>query len=512
MQIGSTKHSVETPGLNQAQDAEGEKGNKVSVAFGRGVYTRQAWKALHPDSTHEGKSGQDLLRAPPVPVSVKVELPESMEDSHLSKVPFVAVRNSAIHGKGSFAEKSFEIGEKVAEYTGRTVLSYPSKQYPEYFFVAEIDEEELERDNIPEKIRYLDNDTYVLWSGIRLEGTYFEFGIHGTSTIRYINHSKTPNTKLSIDFNKSSANWSDKENIKVSLIAIDEIKSGDELCFDYQAGSKKRIDFKKNLVMNIDDFEGVKYTIESTLPFAIFGKKGYVIERGIKRKCSFNEESVVDFWKRVQVKESRSEKAGVPLAVVNAFTRESFHQNMPEEKWERYGDLWNFTWTDGNRELDSENQDTLEEMIDDINNEELDLEYRLKLLHTTECLWVSDNMAGDWKTCIKPRLQAIKNTALDAGVTDDIVRAEKLWDFHDKNELSDSAWRLCANLWNRLSREEISLSIHDCKALEKIKGLVSDSSQLSPELKNKLRHTTNIFWAEAGYSVDWQVYVSRIKP
>ena len=444
-------------------------------------------------------------------------LPESTENSPTLTAPFVSAGSSKIDGKGAFANKDFAAGEEVAEYTGKTVLSYPCKLHPEHFYVVEIEEESLERDSFSEKIHYLNNDTFVVWSGIDLKGTKMEFGIDGTSAIRYLNHSKKPNVKLSVDFDGSKAIWSEKDKIKVSVIALQAISNGEELRFDYQCGNKKcgnekRINFKKNLVMDVDDFEGARHTIETTLTVAIFGKKGYVLKQGEKRKlCDIDEESTENFLKKIRQTEKVSEKAGVSIKVLNATTRKSFHKSMCEEKWERYGDFWNYISSDGNRELDNENKQVLKELIDDINNEGLELEYRLKLLHTTEYFWVVDNMAGDWKTCIKPKIQAIKNTAIAAGITEDILKATDLADFHDKNELSDEVWRLCANQWNRLS-DGHPLNDHDRKALKGIQELVSDRSELSVALKNKIRHTTNVFWAEAGYSVDWQLYVSSVKP
>ena len=441
------------------------------------------------------------------------DLPETMENSPISKAPFVSMGSSKIDGKGAFADKDFAVGEQVAEYTGKTVLSYPCKPHSEHFFVVEIDEESLERDSFSEKINYLNNDTFVVWSGIDLKGTEMEFGIDGTSTIRYLNHSKEPNVKLSVDFDDSKAIWSEKDKIKVNIIALKNISNGEELCIDYQYGNRKRINFKKNLVMDVDDFKGARHTIETLLTIAVFGKKGYVIKQGEKRKlCDIDEEPTESFLKKIRQTEKVSEEAGVTIKVLNATTRKSFHKNMCEEKWERYGDFWNYISSDGNRELDNENEQVLKELIDDINNEGLELEYRLKLLHTTEYFWIVDNMGGDWKTCIKPKIQAIKNTAIAAGVTEDILDAEELADFHDENELSDTVWRLCANQWNRLGDDDQPLTDHDRKGLKGIQELVSDRSELSAALKNKLRHTTNVFWAEAGYSVDWQLYVASVKP
>ena len=450
---------------------------------------------------------------PPIDAPVRVELPDGTEDSSISKAPFVSARGSEIDGKGAFADKSFVAGEKVGEYTGKIVLSHPCKPYPEHFYVVEIEEEGLERDNIDEKIHYLNNDTFVVWSGVDLKGTQMEFGINGTSTIRYLNHSKEPNVELKIDFQDSTAAWSEKDKIKVNVMAIRDINSGEELCFDYLHGNNKGIDFGKNLVMSVDDFKGARDTIGSILPVAIFGKKGYVIEEGTKRKlCDSDEEPTEKIIKKIRQAEKDSEKAGVPIEVLNATTRKSFHKNMPEDKWNRYGDFWNYISSDGNRELDIKNEEILKELIDDINNEGEELEYRLKLLHTTEYFWVVDNMKDDWKTCIKPKTQAIKNTATAAGVTEDLLKAKKISDFHDRKELSDKVWRLCAKQWNRLNHKKQSLTGSDRKALKEIQELVSEQSKLSRALKNKIRHTTNVLWAKAGYSVDWQLYASSIKP
>lgn len=93
----------------------------------------------------------------------------------------VEVRKSPIHGKGVYAKKKIKGGRKIGTYHGD--------------FVEE-------------------DDVYVLWITDE-DGN--EYGVNGTSDLKYLNHSFSPNAEFDGD----------------ELYALRDIKPGEEITFHY---------------------------------------------------------------------------------------------------------------------------------------------------------------------------------------------------------------------------------------------------------------------------------------
>lgn len=93
----------------------------------------------------------------------------------------VEVRKSSIHGKGVYAKELIKKGDKIGTYHGN---------------------------------RTDEDDTYVLWI-TDTDGT--EFGVDGTSDLKFLNHSQDPNAEFDGD----------------ELHAIRGIRPGDEITFHY---------------------------------------------------------------------------------------------------------------------------------------------------------------------------------------------------------------------------------------------------------------------------------------
>lgn len=93
----------------------------------------------------------------------------------------VEVRDSGIHGKGVFAKAPIKEGEYIGFYSGK-----PAKR----------------------------NGTYVLWVTDE-EGN--EFGVNGTSRLKYLNHSDNPNAGFDLQ----------------ELYAERDINPGEEITFHY---------------------------------------------------------------------------------------------------------------------------------------------------------------------------------------------------------------------------------------------------------------------------------------
>lgn len=93
----------------------------------------------------------------------------------------VEVRDSGIHGKGVFAKAHIHKEQYIGFYTGK---------------------------------RAKRNGTYVLWVSDE-EGK--EFGVSGTSKLKYLNHSDNPNAEFDMQ----------------KLYAERDIKPGEEITFHY---------------------------------------------------------------------------------------------------------------------------------------------------------------------------------------------------------------------------------------------------------------------------------------
>ena len=108
-------------------------------------------------------------------------------------------KKSGINNLGLFAKSDINKGEKVIEYKGR---KYTHKQV----------EENDRFDNSKAIYLFTLNERYVLDGDTK------------TNTAKYINHSCNPNCEVDII------------NGKIWIIAIKDIKKGDELSYDYGFG------------------------------------------------------------------------------------------------------------------------------------------------------------------------------------------------------------------------------------------------------------------------------------
>lgn len=100
------------------------------------------------------------------------------------------VRDSSIHGKGVFATETIRKGEKLGVYEGD---------------------------------RTDEDDTYVLWI-TDLDGS--EYGVDGTSDLKYLNHCPAPNAEFDGD----------------ELYASRAIRRDEEITFHYGEGFQAWLD------------------------------------------------------------------------------------------------------------------------------------------------------------------------------------------------------------------------------------------------------------------------------
>ena len=112
--------------------------------------------------------------------------------------PYIKVRHSDIHGKGVFAARKIPVGTRIIEYTG-----------------ARISNKEAD------KRAGLDPDNPHHTFFFSLENGKIIDGGDGGGDARWINHSCAPNCEAQ------------EEGKKVFIHAIEDIKRGEELSYDY---------------------------------------------------------------------------------------------------------------------------------------------------------------------------------------------------------------------------------------------------------------------------------------
>ena len=206
---------------------------------------------------------------------------------------------------------------------------------------------------------------------------------------------------------------------------------------------------------------------------------------------------------------SYANHVGISQSVIQATEKKAFHEAMPDKKWKQYAGFWNYLSDTKGEQLNEKKENTLRNIIDDINNPSLDLGYRLKLLHTTDFYFQECNIKTDWKKFIDCNIEKIRMNAHENGIGEEIINATSKSEFHDTSEFSNKIWNTCSVVWNNL-RGVRDLSLKSKKALTELTELVSRESPLQEKLKMKIKHTTNVFWAEAGYSINWQIFASRM--
>ncbi len=117
---------------------------------------------------------------------------------------YILVKESSIHHKGIFAKKEILKGTKVIEYVGDKITEKESDKRSERTF----DENEKNPDH---------GSVYLF----ELDKKHDLDGDVPYNTARFINHSCDPNCETEID------------NGKIWIIAIRDIKEGEEINYDY---------------------------------------------------------------------------------------------------------------------------------------------------------------------------------------------------------------------------------------------------------------------------------------
>jgi SET domain-containing protein len=130
--------------------------------------------------------------------------------------PYILVRQSVIHGRGVFAKTTIPKGAKVIEYVGERITKIEAAK--------RMDENDQGRKN--EGKAY--NNVFIF----ELNKRHDIDGNVPYNTARFINHSCDPNTEIEI------------RRGKIWVIALRDIKKGEELSYNYGYDFEDYADFR----------------------------------------------------------------------------------------------------------------------------------------------------------------------------------------------------------------------------------------------------------------------------
>lgn len=159
-----------------------------------------------------------------------------------------ASSEGVVHGTGVVSKQRFKKNDFIALYHGPLIYRVRSRQHKrqQKFNVFRLDPDK--GTPVP---RFLEKDTFAAWSNVFLKHSGFpgiEIGRDAVGPIRYLNHSKNANVKITsrivgrLPFNEC-------EKLLLRVIALKDIAPGEELLFDYDPGlPESEIDFTLSTV------------------------------------------------------------------------------------------------------------------------------------------------------------------------------------------------------------------------------------------------------------------------
>ncbi|WP_252177892.1 SET domain-containing protein [Endozoicomonas sp. 4G] len=192
-------------------------------------------------------NGQAAMYSPESPDSERPVTPLSSSSSNESNARFKTSTKGVVHGTGVIATDSFKKDEVICTYDGPLVYRIPIRNTGKYHVFAMKDA----GNNGFNDIKFMDKDSFVVWPGVAITKSgrpAIQIGRDGQSDIRFLNHSKEANVMICYK-GKGWINWGDQDSLQLEVMAIKDIKLGEELVFDYDTTKKdSEIDFSKSMV------------------------------------------------------------------------------------------------------------------------------------------------------------------------------------------------------------------------------------------------------------------------
>ncbi|MBO9492845.1 SET domain-containing protein-lysine N-methyltransferase [Thalassotalea sp. G20_0] len=191
-------------------------------------------------------NGQEVVYFPDSPVSERAMTPTSPGTD--LPPPCIRSTEGVVHGTGVIANRNLKADQVICPYDGPLVFRILNQKKNGKYFVFTIkgsDNDDTAGVNI------LENDTYVAWSNVFIARSGvpgIELGRDCEHDIRFLNHSKQPNVLIR-SAGVNSLAWGDRDTLQLTVVALRDIKKGEELVFDYDKNqADSEIDFSISTV------------------------------------------------------------------------------------------------------------------------------------------------------------------------------------------------------------------------------------------------------------------------
>ncbi|WP_257297331.1 SET domain-containing protein [Endozoicomonas sp. YOMI1] len=232
MVLLSARNTVVVPGKDYSSLIKSLSSFKEMIDSELGRFTRGAGDPA--------LNGQAAMYSPDSPVSERAMTPISPGSEFSPRCK--RSTEGVVHGTGVIATQNFKVNEEICPYDGPLVyriLNHHSGKY-HVFTMKSTGNDGFTGLDFPE------NDTYVAWSGVVIAKAgrpAIELGRNCEHDIRFLNHSKQANVMICYTGMDSVA-WGDRDSLRLTVVALRDIKSGEELLFDYDKNKPdSEIDF-----------------------------------------------------------------------------------------------------------------------------------------------------------------------------------------------------------------------------------------------------------------------------
>ena len=215
--------------------------------------TSLALKRLQVTDMPPGTSSAPL-KSPVIPrLSPNAELSEEIPPTPRNlRARIQATDRGVVHGTGVVSKQWFKKHDFITLYHGPLVYRLISRQHNDQqkFHVFRL--EPGKSCPVP---KFLEKDTFAAWSNVFIKYSGIpgiEIGRDAVGPIRYLNHSKDANVKITSHIVGRLA-FNECEKLLLRVIALKDINPGEELLFDYDPSQpQSMIDFTLSTVEKPD--------------------------------------------------------------------------------------------------------------------------------------------------------------------------------------------------------------------------------------------------------------------
>ncbi|WP_257292453.1 SET domain-containing protein [Endozoicomonas sp. ONNA1] len=236
------KHSMDLLKARRTRVVPGENYSKIikSLSSFKDLISSELLRFTQ-NGGNPAADGQGAMYSPESPASERASTPTSPGTESFTTPGIKSSTEGVVHGTGVIATRSFKKDEEVCHYDGPLVYRIRNCHTGKYHVFTMKD--------MGNQIDFPENDSYVAWSGAFIAKSgrpAIEIGRDGKKDIRFLNHSKEPNVMIRCS-GSDTVEWGNQDSIQLVVVAISDIKPGEELLFDYDKNKQdSEIDFSKS--------------------------------------------------------------------------------------------------------------------------------------------------------------------------------------------------------------------------------------------------------------------------